>query len=227
MFLYWGLMEWYPVPEIGAGLYEKGANFSNYVDSIFLKGHMWSQTKTWDPEGIFSTLPAISTTLFGILTGHFLVSESAPMKKVKAMLSTGIILVILGLIWSIWLPINKSIWTSSYAVYTAGLAMVIFAISYYLIDIKNWQFGVKPFVIYGMNAITVFVVSGLFAKTIALISWTTTDGSSISLKGWIFKTFYLSWLSPINASLAFAIVFIALFYLLVYLMYQKKLFIKV
>ena len=227
LFLYWGLMEWYPVPEIGAGLYEKGANFSNYVDSIFLKGHMWSATKTWDPEGIISTLPAFSTTLFGILTGHLLLSKNEPLKKVQLIIGGGLILTIAGLIWSIWLPINKSIWTSSYSVFTAGLAMICLGISYYIIDIKNWHRGVKPFVIYGMNAITVFVISGLFAKSLALISWTTAAGDTISLKSWIFNTFFLSWLSPINASLLFAIAFIAVFYLLVYVMYQKKIFIKV
>jgi predicted acyltransferase len=220
-------MEWYPVPDIGSGLYEKGANFSNYVDSIFLKGHMWSVTKTWDPEGIISTLPAFSTTLFGVLTGHFLVAKNDHAKRVKLLLGTGVALTIVGLIWSIWLPINKSIWTSSYSVFTAGLAMIVFGISYYIIDVKNWQKGIKPFVIYGMNAITVFVVSGLFAKSIALISWSTAEGKVISLKSWIFNTFFQSWLSPINASLAFAIVFIAIFYVLVYVMYQKKIFIKV
>jgi len=105
--------------------------------------------------------------------------------------------------------------------------MIVFGICYYIIDVKNWHKGIKPFVIYGMNAITVFVVSGLFAKSIALISWSTTDGKVISLKSWIFNTFFQSWLSPINASLAFAIVFILVFYVLVYVMYRKKIFIKV
>ncbi|KAA3614792.1 MAG: DUF5009 domain-containing protein [Calditrichaeota bacterium] len=226
LFVYWAIMEWIPVPEIGAGLYDKGANFAAYVDSLFLKGHMWSATKTWDPEGIVSTLPAISTTLFGVLTGHLLRSKKESIEKTAIMLVAGNIAIAIGLIWSQWLPINKSLWTSSYAVFMSGMAMVVLGISYFLIDVKGWTKGIKPFRVYGMNAITVFVLSGVVAKTLYLIKWQSTDGV-ISLKGWIMNIFFLPWLSPINASLAFALCFIFVSYMAMYFLYRKNIFIKV
>jgi len=136
MLLYWAAMEWFPVPDVGAGSYEKGANFSAWVDNLFLQGHMWSQTKTWDPEGIVSTLPAISTTLFGVLTGQLLRRSIEPMEKVAQMLVYGNIVMAIGLTWHHWLPINKSLWTSSYAFFMSGMAMVVLGISYYLIDFR-------------------------------------------------------------------------------------------
>jgi len=227
LLIYWALMEFIPVPEIGAGMYEAGANFSNYIDSILLKGHVWSGTKTWDPEGIISTIPAISTTLFGVLTGHLIMSKKEPFEKTTLMLVAGNILIMVGLVWSQWLPINKSLWTSSYAVFSSGMGMVTLGISYWLIDIKKWKFGVKPFVAYGLNAITVFVFSGIIGRLLYLIKWESSTGNEITLKNWIFETFLLSWLSPINASLSFAIGFIIVSYLLVYVLYKRKIFIKI
>jgi len=108
MLLYWAAMEWFPVPDVGAGSFEKGSNFSAWVDSLFLQGHMWSQTKTWDPEGIFSTLPAISTTLFGVLTGQLLRRNIPPLEKVAQMLVYGNIAMVIGLSWHHWLPSTRA-----------------------------------------------------------------------------------------------------------------------
>jgi predicted acyltransferase len=228
MLAYWAMMEWIPVPEVGAGSYEKGANFAAYIDSLLLKGHMWSATKTWDPEGIISTLPAISTTLFGILTGHWLRSEKSQVEKTLGMLISGNFLMFVAAVWAWVLPINKNIWTSSYTVMMAGLALVCLAFSYYFIDVrgasKKW---IQPALVYGTNAITVFVLSGIIAKLLYLIKLTQSDGSSISLKGWIYTNLYTTWLSDINASLAFAISFIVVMYLLMLILYRKKIFIKI
>lgn len=228
MLVYWGLMEWIPVPGVGAGSYEKGANFSAYIDSMFLSGHMWSYTKTWDPEGLVSTLPAISTTLFGILTGHWLRNKKSPVEKVMGMLLAGNALMFVASVWNWVLPINKNIWTSSYTVMMAGLALICLAFSYYFIDVrggsKKW---VQPAIVYGTNAITVFVLSGIFAKLLYLITFSGADGSSVSLKTVIYNTVFASWLAPYNASLAFAITFILIMYLLMLILYKKKIFIKI
>ncbi len=226
MLLYWAAMEWFPVPGVGAGSFEKGSNFSAWVDSLFLQGHMWSQTKTWDPEGIFSTLPAISTTLFGVLTGHLLRRNIAPLEKVAQMLVYGNIAMVIGLSWHHWLPINKSLWTSSYALFMSGMAMVVLGISYYLIDIKKWQKGTMPFRVYGMNAITVFVLSGVVGRLLYLIKW-PSGGEMLTLKGWLMNTFFISWLSPVNASLAYALCFVFASYLAMYYLYKKHIFIKI
>lgn len=227
LLVYWGMMAWIPVPDIGAGLYEKGANFSNYLDSIILKGHMWSHTKTWDPEGIVSTLPAISTTLFGVLTGHWLKSDKTPLEKTVGMMIYGNIILFLGLFWSYWLPISKSIWTSSYSVTMAGLALICLGICYYFIDVRGVRRGIQPAVVYGLNAITVFVLSGIIGKLLYLITYTTADGGRETIGNWIYHTFFSSWLGDYNASLAYAITFIIIMYLLMLILYKKKIFIKI
>ena len=226
MLVYWAAMEWFPVPGVGAGSYAKGANFSAWIDSLFLEGHMWSQTKTWDPEGIFSTLPAISTTIFGMLTGELLRRKISAMEKVSLMLIGGNIAMAIGMAWHNWLPINKNLWTSSYALFMSGMAMVILGISYYLIDIKGWRRGTQPFRVYGMNAITVFVLSGVVGRLLYLIKWPSGD-NMITLKGWLMETFFLSWLSPLDASLAYALVFVFISYLAMYYLYIKQIFIKI
>ncbi len=226
LLVYWAAMEWIPVPGVGAGSYEKGSNFSAWLDSILLPGHMWSHSKTWDPEGIFSTLPAISTTLFGVLTGHLLLSKKIAMEKVALLLVCGNIAIATGLAWSYYLPINKSLWTSSYTVFMSGISMVMLGIAYYLIDIKGWRKGIKPFRVYGMNAITVFVLSGIVGRLLYLIKWQSADGT-ITLKEWLMNTFFLPLLSPINASLAFALSFVFISYLAMYWLYRKNIFIKV
>jgi predicted acyltransferase len=188
---------------------------------------MWRYSKTWDPEGLISTLPAISTTLFGVLTGHLLKSKRSEMEKTVLLLSFGNAGLLIGAIWHHWLPINKSLWTSSYSVIMAGMAMICLGLLYYVIDIKGYKRGIQPTLVYGMNAITVFVLSGIFAKLLYLIEYTAEDGSQMTIKSWIYDTFFASWLSDINASLAFAIIFILLMYFLMWILYNKKIFIKI
>ena len=203
LFIYWALMEWIPVPGIGAGVYEKGANFAAYIDSLILKGHMWKYTKTWDPEGIISTLPAISTTLFGVLTGHLLRSKKERVEKTALMLIYGNLALLIGSIWNVWLPINKNLWTSSYSVFMAGMAMITLGIIYYIVDVKGYRKGTRPFVIYGMNAIAVYVLSGIVAKTTIIIKVASPSGEPISLKTWIYENIFLPLLGPLNGSFPF------------------------
>jgi predicted acyltransferase len=227
LLLYWAMMELIPVPGIGAGLYERGANFSNYIDSILLKGHMWSQTKTWDPEGIISTLPAIGTTMFGVITGHVLRGNRTPQEKTIWMMITGTLALLAGAVWDIWLPVNKNIWTSSYTVLMAGLSLLCLGILYYYIDVKGNDKGTQPFLVYGTNAITVFVLSGIVAKLTWIIKWTGADGDTVTLKSWIYETLYHSWLPDYWASFAYAAGYIFFFYLLMLILYKKRIFIKI
>lgn len=117
LLLYWGLMALLPVPGIGAANFEKGSNLAAWLDSVLLEGHMWVYSKTWDPEGILSTVPAIVTGISGLLIGQWIILPLAKLELVKKMALTGLILVILGSLWNIVFPINKSLWTSSYVLY--------------------------------------------------------------------------------------------------------------
>ena len=225
--IYWLLMKLYPVPGYGPGILEKDGNFAQYIDSLLLSGHMWASSKTWDPEGIVSTLPAIATTLFGILTGHILRARKTPAEKTAWMFVMGNALLFYGALMSLWLPINKNLWTSSYSVFMAGLAANAFAFCYWVIDVMGYRKWALPFRIYGMNAIIIFALSGLLGKTALIVKITESDGSRTSVWAYVFRHVFAPLAAPINASLIFALTYVALFFGLAFVMYRRKWFIKV
>jgi predicted acyltransferase len=227
LLFYWTIMEWIPVPAGGAGFYEKGFNLAAWVDSQLLAGHMWPVTKTWDPEGIISTIPAVSTTLFGVLAGHWLKSNRTPRDKTVRLLAVGGAAVLTGALWHLWLPINKSLWTSSYSVLMAGLASICLGVLYYLVDVRGEKRWIQPALVFGMNAIAVYLLAGITARLLYLIKITGADGDTITAKAWIYKTLFFSWLGDLNGSLAYAIAFIIVMYLCMLPLYKKKIFIKI
>ena len=215
-----------PVPGFGAPNLEPATNLGAWLDNLLLNGHLWSYSKTWDPEGLLSTVPAIGTALLGVLTGYLLKSDKDKIYKTLLMFFYGNILMAFGYVWDFWFPINKSIWTSSYVVYTGGLALIFLGVCFWLIDVKGYKSWTKPFHIYGTNAITVFALSGLMAKLMGIINVNIGSGEEVSLKTFIFYNIYLPIASPINASLLFAISYILLWLFLTWLLYRKQIFIK-
>ncbi|MDE3058893.1 MAG: DUF5009 domain-containing protein [Bacteroidota bacterium] len=227
---YWLMVKLIPVPGYGAGVMQPTGSLCWYVDSHVLAGHTWSGAPVpgFDPEGIVSTIPAIATTLFGVLTGHWLQSERTKEEKTAWMFVAGNIFLLFGAILDMWLPINKNMWTSSYSIFMAGWALVCLAMFYWLIDVKGYKKWATPLVIYGMNAITVFFLSGIIGRLYTgIVRWQTPDGGTQSLQGWIFHTFFLSIASPINASLLYAIFFMLFLFLIAWVMWKKKWFLKV
>lgn len=226
---YWAMLKLIPVPGYGAGVLEPLGNLAWYIDSNLLAGHTWSGAPApgFDPEGIISTLGAIATTLAGVLTGYWLRSGAGKEEKTAWMFAAGNLLLVAGLIMDIWLPVNKNLWTSSYVVFMAGWALVCLAMFYWLIDVKGYTAWAKPAIVYGMNAIAVFVLSGVVARFMGLIKVQRADGTATSLKNYIFENAYLAIASPINASLLFAITFIVVMYAFVWVLWKKKIFIKV
>jgi predicted acyltransferase len=224
---YYLLMTLVPVPDFGAPNLEPGTNLAAWTDRLFFDGHLWSQSKTWDPEGVLSTLPAIATGILGMLTGQlFNAIENTP-ERVTWLFFTGLILVIAGWTWDLAFPINKSLWTSSYVLYTGGWAMQVLAASHWTIDAGGHQSWTKPFLYFGTNAIFAFVASGLLAKAMSRSRWTTEDGTEISLWNFIYQQVYASWLEPRVASLAFALTLVLLFYIILRWMYRRNWFINV
>jgi len=126
----------------------------------------------------------------------------------------------------VWLPINKNLWTSSFAVFMAGMAFTVFALCYWLIDCCGYKRWGTPFTIYGMNAITVYVISGVLAVTLMMIQWTGADGQPVSLHLWLFRNVFSQIASPINASLLFAIANVLVLYVVAYVMWRKKWFVR-
>ncbi len=225
--VYWVLMKLVPVPGYGAGVLEKVGNFAQYVDSMVLSGHMWSQSKVWDPEGIVSTLPAIATTLFGILAGRILRLRLQAAEKTAWLFVFGSALLWCGSVMNWWLPINKNLWTSSYSVFMAGLATTAFAFCYWIVDVQGLRAWARPFAVYGMNAIAMFVLAGLAAKSLGLIRIAAGEGVRISLSTWIFRNLYAPLASPKNASLLYALTYVAVFWAIAYVLYRRRIFLKV
>ena len=224
---YWAAMMLIPVPGHGAGMIDEShTNLAAYIDQlIFADVHIY-RNGPYDPEGLFSTIPAIGTTLLGVMTGIILMSDRDPIEKTARFLLWGFTLAAIGYVWDWVFPINKPIWTSSYAIFTAGLGMQIFGICYWLVDVKNYQRFTRFFVVYGVNALTVFFMSGIIARTIAMIQVPTAEGA-MSVQRIIFTNLFLPLASEINASLLYAITWIILWYLVLSYMYKKKIFVKV
>jgi predicted acyltransferase len=240
---YWVLMVVGPLLGCGTGGLEQNGNFSEYIDNLVLNGkiigtHVWKGGKTWDPEGIFSTIPAIATCLFGIMTGHLIRSKQTPETKTAWLFVGGNLLLFAGVVMDVWLPINKKLWTSSYSVFMAGLAMNCFAVCYWLVDVQGWRKWAKPFAIYGMNAIAVFMMAGLLGRILPTIKVATAAGKTAGLQSYLYETFFapfatpdtapfFSFLaSPKNASLMWALMYVTGLYLVAYAMYRRKWFLK-
>ncbi len=248
LLLYWLLMALVPVPgcEI-ATIDDKACNLAAWLDrTILTESHMWRSAKVFDPEGILSTIPAIVTTLSGVLTGSWITRSSVrrsdpetpdesairnpqpAIDTAAGMFFFGTLLLAIGWSWSLVFPLNKSLWTSSYVLYTSGLALLTLAFCYWLIDIKGYKRWSWPFVVFGINALALFVFSGIMARLLGMIRVAgPEDGKEISLQQWIFSNAFLSVASPVNASLAYAICFILFWLFLMWLLYRKKIYIKV
>ena len=214
--LYLAFMIGYPVPGCGAGSWAMECNFARLLDGKLLAGHMWASTKDWDPEGVFSTIPAISTVLLGMLAGYLLRAEGSPLDKVRRFMLKGFALLIAGLALDYAVPINKALWTTSFVLLMAGLASICFAVWYWMADIKGWAGWFKPFEVYGMNAIAAYMASGILADVMGV------SGA----KTWVFKNVCLAAASPIDASLLYALANVAAVYLVVWVMYKRGWFVK-
>ena len=225
---YWILMNFVPVPGVGAANLGKDTNLGAWIDrSLLTEAHLWKLSKTWDPEGSLSTIPAIASGLFGLLAGIYLRRKDLDAAtKIAWLFSTGCASTVLGLMWDLQFPINKSLWTSSFVLYTGGLATLMLSLCYWVIDVQQYNRFTKPFVVYGVNAITVFFLSGLIPRTLGMFSVKGSDGTDIGLQSWLY-TGFSSHLSAVNASLAWAFSFVLFWLLILWYLYSKRIIIKV
>jgi len=224
---YWLLVKVIPAPGFAAGDLTKEGSLPSFIDRVVFGKHVWAQAKIYDPEGLLSTIPALATTLIGVLTGHWLRSKRSGYEKVAGLFAAGAICVAVGWAWNPFFPINKALWTSSYVLFTGGLALQFLALCYWVIDIKGYRRWAKPFETFGLNAIALYVVADLIAVLLELINVSGPDGSKISLGSWIFEKLFASWASPVNASLAFAFTFVLVCLGLMWILYRRKIFIKI
>ncbi len=231
LLVYWALMALVDVPNVGAANFEKGTNLAAWLDNYLLPGHLWVTSKTWDPEGILSTLPAIGTGLAGVFTGKLLTNDFPKNKKAVYLLSAGVIGVMIGTIWNEVFPINKALWTSSYVCYAAGIALVVLGVLYFLIDVLEVNAWTKPFVIFGVNPMLVFFFSGIIPRALNMIKIAqpeNTESPSAGLVTWL----YSHWIEPFftepkNASLAGALTYLLIWFLILLWFDKKKMIFKV
>lgn len=220
---------------IAAGRLEAGKDFGAMIDRALLSGHLWAAAKTWDPEGLWSTLPAVATVLFGALTGKWLLTAETPSEKTVWMLLIGLLLVWIGSMLDVLLmPINKPLWTVSYSVFMAGWALVVIAAFYWLMDacgvarvIDHARRLFLPFTIFGMNALFIFAFSGLVAKALFAVKLGDASGTAKSLKSHLYAPIAALPISPVNASLAFALLFSFAMFMVAWFMWKKQWFVKV
>lgn len=219
---YWGLMTLIPVPGQGYASLEMGKDLGAWLDRLLLDGHLWSQAKTWDPEGLLSTIPSVGTCLAGVLTGTWMRRKMEEYAKWSAMFAVGFLLVVVGLLWGEVFPINKKIWTSSYVLYHSGWALLTLGTVWWLVDVKGYDGWIKPFLWFGMNPLFIYILHSLISK----IMWAISVGDG-SLYSWVYQNIFLTWLSPKNASLAFALMMVSMNLLVAWILYKRKIFVKV
>jgi predicted acyltransferase len=233
LFGYWFAMTLIPVPgehEIGAVLLNThDRNLAAWLDRAILgTNHTWSGSVTFDPEGPMSTIPAIATAMLGVIAGRWIVQKEKPLlERISGMFAVGAIGMMIGLMWNWAFPINKNLWTSSYVIFTAGMACVAIATIMWIVDYCNVKWWTKPFVIYGVNPIVAFVGSGVLARLIYTLWHVSYQGHSVAIQDAIYQIVFLPWLPPRVASLAFAISFVVLWFGILTVLYRRNIVLKV
>jgi len=218
---YWIWLAYIPLPDGSLPTLERSQNnWANYIDSKLLKGHTWKPD--YDPEGILSTFPAIVSAIIGVLIGETLI-KSKKKPKFSFLIITGILLIVSGYILSIFFPINKALWSSSFVLVTSGFATLLLTIFYYFMDHKNYQFGNMVKYV-GANAILIYFLSSFISK----IFYSINLGKDVTIHQWLFENLFINEImSKTFSSLLYAIAVVAFYTFFAYVLYKKRIFIKV
>lgn len=227
---YWVLMRYVAVPGYGIPvrdipLLDPDRNLVAWLDRKLLMGHLYEGVR--DPEGLLSTIPAVGGCILGLLTGKWLRSMRSSTTKALGMALAGVVLMALGRTWHIWFPINKKLWTSSFVMFTAGIALVCLAVCYWLADIKQFRRGwTTPILVFGKNAIAAYV----FSEVLASLSYAIRIGSgpqSTTLQEYLYAHLFAPWANPANASLAYSLAYVVLCWLVMGILYWRGVFLKI
>jgi len=227
---YWVLMRFVPVPGFGVPtldvpLLDPDRNLAAWLDRRLLSGHLYEVTR--DPEGVLSTIPAIATSLLGLLAGDWLRSERSGRAKALGLALSGVGLLVAGQLFNSWFPINKKLWTSSYVLFTAGLALACLAFCYWLADVNQKRRWATPLLVLGTNAIAAYMLSEIVAHLIVRMEVVQPDGTASSWQEILYQRFFVGLGSPANASLLYALVFLGLCWAATFVLYRKRIFLKI
>jgi predicted acyltransferase len=220
---YHALMYLAPEPGYGAGCMSKECNIAGYIDRVVLGKHIGAGS--YDPEGLLSTIPAIATTVCGVLAGQWL--RLAGKRKVLWLVGAGVCVIIVGVTWHPWFPINKTLWTSSYVLFTVGTSSLVLALCHALVHHMRFTWrGLLPFAAFGVNAIAAFVLSELLARFVAVKEWWDLphgDGRpGVSLQVFLYEQLFTSWATPRNASVLYAVAYLMIFLGVVMLLHWRR-----
>ncbi len=218
---YYVLMCFVPVPGHGPANLEPETNLGAWVDRVvFTENHLWSQSRTWDPEGLLGTIPAIATGLFGIRAGSWIKrADVNDGNKVSWLFAWGFIAFVAGMAWGLFFPINKALWTSSFVLYAGGLATICLAFCYWMIDVNGRQRFTSFFIPFGVNAITAYVLSNYIPHYLGMLKFKSNDG--------LYQVLFTRWLSPINASLAMGLFWVILIWFVMWILWRRRILIKI
>jgi predicted acyltransferase len=224
---YWIIMRYVPVPGLGVPthgipLLDPDRNLAAWLDRRLLMGHLYDGTR--DPEGVISTIPAIATTLLGLLTGDWLRSAHSHKNKLLGMFLAGVLGVLAGEVWQLRFPINKNLWTSSFVVFTAGAALITLSLCYWILDVQHWRGRwTKFFLVFGMNPIAAYVFAELIAHWIDRLS----GQGGMTWQEVIYQQLFGSLANPYKASLLYAISFVLMCWLAMGWLHRKRIFLKI
>jgi predicted acyltransferase len=231
--IYWALLNLVPVPGFGPGRLDSLGNLGAYIDrSLFGTNHMWAwgltpgYGVTFDPEGLLSTLPAIASVLTGIVAGEWLRTEHSKNRKALALAGAGVVLVLIGWLLQPLLPLNKKIWTSTFALFSSGVSLLTFSTLYAILDVKRWRWWTPPALVLGTNAILAYTLSSVITTLTDRIHLNLRDVSVLTIHEWGYRCF-ATWLQPVHASLAYAIAIVLINLALVYPLYRRRIFLRV
>ena len=232
---YWVLLRWVAVPDAGLPMrdipfLDKDLNLVAWLDRHLMPGHLyedWTTHNLRDPEGLLSDLPAIATTLLGVLAGLWLRTRRTMNSKALGMLAGCVACLALGYLWSLWFPLNKKLWTSSYVLVAAGWSIALLTACYWAVELKGWRKGwTWPWLVFGSNAIVAYMISELLPGILGLISF-TSDGRRVSLDSYLFRHIFAPIPDPGWAAFAWSLSFTLVCFILVWVLYRKKIFVKI
>jgi predicted acyltransferase len=227
---YWFAMTLIPVPGRGMGallLDDPSASLAAWIDRAVFGSHLWKSSRTWDPEGILSTIPAIGTLILGVFAGRWLASRRDLSRRLVGLYAAGSILMVAGLMWGWSFPINKNLWTSSYVLFTAGLAAVVLATCIWIVDDVGLRRWTGFFVAFGVNPMIAFVGSGMMARLIYSVITVPYENGRAPIQRVVFERLYAAWLDPRDASLLFAVTFVLVWAVILTALRRRKIYFNV
>jgi predicted acyltransferase len=227
---YWILMRWVPVPGLGMPgrdipFLDKDANLVAWLDRHIFPGRLYEVTR--DPEGLLSDLPALGTALLGVLTGIWLRSKHTLRGKAAGLAGGAAGLLALGSIWAVEFPLNKKLWTSSYVLVAAGIAIALLALFFWTIEVSGWRGKwTWPLLVLGSNSIFIYMVSELLGGLLSFIPL-TENGHRISPTQWSYLHWFAHIPNPGLASFAYSFTYLAICFIPTWVLYRKRIFLKV